>query len=138
MSAICLSYSRQSKDIVRTLAEDIQALGHIVWFDQELSGGQGWWDQILEQVRNCEVFVFALDPESLNSTACKREYQYAAALGKPILPVLVADGVSTNLLPPALAAIQFVDYDEQDRSAGLRLARALTTLPSAGPFRFFR
>ena len=133
MSAICLSYSRQSKEIVRTLADDIEALGHTVWFDQELTGGQAWWDQILERVRDCEVFVFALAPEALNSTACKREYQYAADLGKPILPVLVAEGVSINLLPPALSAIQFVDYQEQDRNAAFRLAKAIYTIPPPGP-----
>ena len=126
MSAICLSYSRQSKEIVRTLADDIEALGHTVWFDQELTGGQAWWDQILERVRDCEVFVFALAPEALNSTACKREYQYAADLGKPILPVLVAEGVSINLLPPALSAIQFVDYQEQDRNAAFRSEKPST------------
>ena len=133
MSAICLSYSRQSKEIVRTLADDIEALGHTVWFDQELTGGQACWDQILERVRDCEVFVFALAPEALNSTACKREYQYAADLGKPILPVLVAEGVSINLLPPALSAIQFVDYQEQDRNAAFRLAKAIYTIPPPGP-----
>ena len=133
MSAIRLSYSRQSKEIVRTLADDIEALGHTVWFDQELTGGQACWDQILERVRDCEVFVFALAPEALNSTACKREYQYAADLGKPILPVLVAEGVSINLLPPALSAIQFVDYQEQDRNAAFRLAKAIYTIPPPGP-----
>jgi hypothetical protein len=133
MATIFISYSRQSEAIAKTLAEDIEALGHTVWFDQELSGGQAWWDQILATVRSCDVFVFVLEPAALNSTACKREYGYAVDLGKPILPVLVSEGVSTNLLPPALSQIQFVDYRKQDRNAGFRLARALTTVPSPAP-----
>ncbi len=133
MSTIFISYSRQSETIVTTLADDIEALGHTVWFDQELSGGQAWWDQILEQVRGCDVFVFALAPEALDSTACMREYQYAADLGKPILPVLVAQGVSTNLLPAPLSAIQYVDYRKQDRDAAFRLARAISSVPSPKP-----
>jgi hypothetical protein len=104
-----------------------------VWFDQDLSGGQVWWNQILKTVRDCDVFVFVLNPESLNSTACKREYCYAVDLGKTILPVLVAEGVSTNLLPTALSKIQFVDYRKQDRTAALCLARALTTIPPSEP-----
>lgn len=115
------------------MADDLEALNNTVWFDQDLSGGQVWWDRILETVRDCDVFVFVLDPESLNSTACKREYCYAVDLGKPILPVLVAEGVSTNLLPPALSQIQFVDYRKQDRNAAFRLARALTTVPPPEP-----
>ncbi len=133
MSAICISYSRQNKAVVSTLVEDVATLGHGVWLDQQLSGGQAWWERILLQVRECDVFVFALSPESLDSTACKREYQYASELGKPILPVLVAEGVSTNLLPAALSAIQFVDYRIQDRDAALRLARALASAPTPTP-----
>ena len=65
MSKIFISYDRESKPLVETLADDIKALGHAVWLDQELSGGQAWWDQILEQVRQCDVFVFALAPRAL-------------------------------------------------------------------------
>ena len=133
MATVFISYHRQSEAIARTLAEDIQALGHRVWFDQELTGGQAWWDKILATVRECDLFVFVLEPEALNSTACNREYNYAAELRKSILPVLVSDGVATNLLPPALSEIQFVDYRKQDRNAGLRLARSLSTIPPAEP-----
>jgi hypothetical protein len=62
-----------------------------------------------------------------------REYGYAADLGKSILPVLVAEGISTNLLPPVLSQIQFVDYRKQDRAAVFRLARAFTTVPPSRP-----
>lgn len=133
MLNIFISYSRDSEAIARTLANDIERLGHTVWFDQELSGGQAWWQQILTRIRDCQVFVFVMDPKALNSTACKREYGYAADLGKPILPVRVAEGISTNLLPPALSQIQFVDYREQDREAVFRLAKALTTVPPPKP-----
>lgn len=133
MAKIFLSYNRRSEAAARILVEDIEALGHSVWCDRELSGGQAWWSQILATVRDCDVFVFVLDPESLDSTACKREYGYAAALGKPVLPVLVSGEVATHLLPPALSQIQYVDYREQDRGAAFRLARALAAVPPPGP-----
>jgi hypothetical protein len=41
--------------------------------------------------------------------------------------------VSTNLLPPPLSQIQFVDYRKQDRDAVLRLARALSAVPPSTP-----
>ena len=113
--------------------QDIQALGHKVWFDQETAGGQAWWDQVLAQVRECNLFVFALAPETLDSYACKLEYTYAFSLHKTILPILVSDGVSLNLLPPALSAIQFVDYRRQDRQSVLALGRAITSLPVPQP-----
>lgn len=133
MTNIFISYNRKSEAITKALVEDFESLGHTVWLDQELSGGQAWWDQILAMVRRCDLFIFVLEPEALNSTACKREYGYAVELGKPILPVLISEGVNINLLPPALSQIQFVDYRKQDRNAAFRLARALSTVPPPKP-----
>ncbi|QUY41584.1 toll/interleukin-1 receptor domain-containing protein [Acaryochloris marina] len=118
---------------MKDLADAIESLGHTIWFDQELSGGQVWWDQILLNIRTCDLFVFVLTPESLQSTACLREYDYANQLGKPILPILAADGVSINLLPTTLLQIQAIDYQQKDHNAALALARALANLPDSKP-----
>ena len=133
MANIFVSYNRHSETVVRGVVEDVEALGHVVWFDQELTGGQTWWDQILARIRACDLFVFVLDPASLESTACTREYTYAAQLGKTILPLLIADGVSVGLLPDELSRVQYVDVRKADRAATLRLARALTGISPAGP-----
>jgi len=133
MEHIFISYNRKSEDITKRIVEDIQELGHTVWFDHEISGGQPWWDKILSSIRECEIFVFIVDPRSLNSTACQREYTYASKLGKSILPLLVSDEVHVNLLPPELSAIQFVDCITYDTKAVLRLARALGSLPRSKP-----
>ncbi len=133
MPRLFISYNRKSAVVAGSLVKDVESLGHDVWFDQELSGGQAWWDQILASIRDCDGFVFLMDEQSLNSTACKREFAYAAELGKDIVPVLVADGVSLQLLPPEIARLQFIDYWIQDRPAALRLARALSNLSPTKP-----
>ncbi len=133
MAKIFVSYNRQDASIAHSLVTDLDALGHEPWVDKELSGGQRWWDQILQTIRKCDIFVFVLGPESLNSVACKREYSYAASLGKPVLPVLISDQVSTHLLPTALSQIQFVEYLNADREAAFRLARALNKVPPPKP-----
>lgn len=133
MATVFISYSRERHDKAKSIAADFEALGHQAWFDQDLTGGQTWWDLILGEIRKCDIFAFALTPESLDSVACKREYKYATRLGKTILPLLVADGVSIPLLPAALAQIQFVDYRREDRDALRALAKAITTLPASAP-----
>lgn len=131
MAIIFVSYGRAIQEKVRALTQDLESLGHEVWFDQALAGGQAWWDQVLTNIRACDVFVFALAPASLESQACRLEYAYAGDLGKVVLPVLVADGVATDLLPPALATIQYVDCRAQDKSAVVGLVRAFAALPPA-------
>ena len=124
-----ICYSRQIKKMVKTLEGDFKALGHQVWFDEVLTGGQEWWDQILKKIRECDVFIFALAPETLDSYACKLEYSYASMLNKTILTVLTTDGVSTDLLPPALSKIQYVDYRQQTKQTIFALVNALGNLP---------
>lgn len=133
MSNVFISYQRDSQAFVEVLAKDVRDLGHAVWFDQALNGGQTWWDQILAEVRRCDVFAFVLTQAALESTACKCEYGYAEQIGKPLLPILLAEGVSVNLLPRGLSKIQYVDYRTQDRDAAFRLARALITVPLPAP-----
>lgn len=131
MAKVFISYSSKSRDLVRGLAEDLEMAGNQIWFDHKLTGGQAWWDQILEQIRSCDLFVFALTPQALDSHPCKLEYTYAHNLNKHILPVLLSDGVSVNLLPSELTTIQFVDYRGDTKQAAFKLMNALNSLPAA-------
>jgi len=130
---VFISYSGESRDMVKALVEDLQAFEHDPWFDQVLTGGHTWWSTVLEQILTCDLFIFALSPESLDSHACKLEYTYASGLQKRILPIMVSDGVSPNLLPPALSKIQYLDYRRVERASTLALLKVLDALPEAEP-----
>jgi len=130
---VFVSYDRGNVQSVKTLAEELEALGHQVWFDQDLTGGHRWWDSILAQIRECGLFVFALTPESLESHACRKELDYAKRLNREILPILMSEEVSVSLLPRCLAEIQYVDYRRQDRQTAFALIRAINRLPAPAP-----
>lgn len=133
MATIFLSYSRDDARQLGILAEDIRSLGHRAWLDQELTGGQRWWDHILQEIRECDAFVSAVSRSSLDSRACIAEYEYALALGKPILPVMVEHGAADSLMPPRLAELHRVDYISGDKAAFASLNRALAALPAPPP-----
>jgi len=133
MLKIFVSYSSKSKDQVASLTNDLRIAQHNVWFDHQLTGGQSWWEQLLAEIRSCDVFLFALTPQALDSLPCRLEYTYAHQLGKPILPVLLEDGVPITQLPDELQAIQFVDYRRHDAQSAFRLAGALASLPPSRP-----
>jgi TIR domain len=94
-----------------------------VWLDQRLGGGDAWWRAILEQIRGCEVFIFALSQHSIQSKPCQAELRYAQDLGLPILPVQVGPVDSMQLNP--LATVQTIDYRTLTSTAGMRLLSAL-------------
>lgn len=130
---IFVSYSRQDASIAAAIASDLRQLNHDVWFDHELTGGQEWWQKILEEIRECDLFAFVISTESLESQACMQEWEYASALAKRILPFLGGERVRTAVLPDALSKIHFVDYRTQDKHALLRLVKAVAGLPASAP-----
>ena len=129
MTKFFICYSRKVQGEVTRLAQELELLELSAWFDQKLSGGQAWWNEILAKIRACDFFVVALAPDTLDSQAAKREWDYASSLNKTILPVLLADGVSDRLLPPVLTRIQYVDYRKADRQAAFALVKAINSLP---------
>ncbi|MGH9428297.1 MAG: TIR domain-containing protein, partial [Terriglobia bacterium] len=133
MAKTFISYNRQDIETVKTLAKDLHDLGHSVWFDQDITGGQPWWNKILANVRECEIFVFALTPASLASHACMQELGYSHNLGKSILPILLSDKVNVSRLPSPLNEIQLLDYRRQDKDAFKGLDKAIKSLPSPEP-----
>jgi len=125
---VFISYSSKIRPQVAALESDLEEAGYQVWFDQELSGGQAWWSEILKNLSDCDAFVLALTPQTLDSEPCRRELHYALALGKPILPVMLAE-VDLAAMPPALSQLQVIDYRKRDADAVLKLTRALNLFP---------
>ncbi len=120
---VFVSYSSRDKDAVKSLSQDLQDAGEQVWLDQRLGGGDAWWRAILEQIRGCEVFVFALSQNSIQSKPCQAELRYAQDLGLPILPVQVGLVDSMQLNP--LATVQTLDYRNPTPKAGMQVITAL-------------
>jgi hypothetical protein len=128
-----VSYARVNRAQVDQLVEHLGLLGCQTWIDSSLQGGQQWWEQILRKIADADVFFPVISRDSLNSMACQREFEWAEALGKPMLPVAVEP--LSRALSPRLAQLHVIDYfdpAQRDRNA-LSLAGALAALPAAPP-----
>lgn len=125
---IFMSYSSLNRPRVRELVEALDDFAYDVWFDQDLTGGQKWWDHILAQIRDCDLFMFALSPAWLESRPCQLEFQYAQALGKNVLPVQIAD---VEGYPRAdVGAVQYVDYLKDTPDHFKSVVRAINQQPA--------
>lgn len=133
MRKVFISYARVNRAQVDTLVEHLGFLGCQTWIDSSLHGGQQWWEQILGKIAESDVFFPVISRDALNSTACQREFDWAEALRKPVLPVAVEP--LSKALTPRLARLQVIDYFDpalRERNA-LTLAGALAALPPAPP-----
>jgi len=128
-----VSYARENKADVDQLVEHLRTMGYDTWVDAALRGGQDWWDEILDRIADTDVVIAIYSSAALNSTACGREFEWATALGKPVIPVAVEP--PPPALPSRFARRQIIDYSQpaqRDRAA-LQLQGALATLPPAPP-----
>ena len=131
MRQLFVSYARKNKPEVDELVGDLEAFGYSAWVDSQLRGGQTWWAEILGGVEACDAFVATVSRETLASVACRRELEWALALGKPVLPVVVER--PPEALPRELSMRQLVDYTQPGRQAMRALLEALTALPEPPP-----
>jgi hypothetical protein len=129
---IFISYNRKNRRAVEKLVGDLEILGHTIWYDEKLTGGRIWWDDILKHIRESELFIFVVTVESLKSVACIREFEYALQLNKNVLPILMG-GVKVNLLPGKLQMRQIVNYHHRGIDAYQKLIQALRMLPEIQP-----
>lgn len=127
MTKIFISYSSKDRERVDALAGAIDVMFDdvAIWYDRELnrSGGHQWWSLICEEIRQCDLFIYALSTHVLASEPCKREYGYAKALSKPILPVMI-DEIDIRYLPKELQATQLVNFRQRsfEQQKSLRLS----------------
>ncbi len=138
---IFISYSSHDLPTVKVLATNLEnalsmsmtATNHTVWFDQDLVGGQDWWDAILSNIRSSDFVVYAMSPKSIVSDPCSRELTYAEALHRQILPVLITrDPIEDMDLPDPVAHIQYIDFSEPDKTESfLKLFAAVKKLVDA-------
>ena len=93
LSKLFISYRSLDSDKVDTIKTNLlsdRTAQYSIWQDKDsISGGQDWWEQIVEGIEKCEVFIFAVSRASLDSVVCLAELNYAYKLNCPIIPVVL-------------------------------------------------
>ena len=128
-----ISYRREQLSIVSELAKDIDR-NHDVWYDQTQSGDRQWWREVLDEIKNCDVFLPVYDRNYDLSYTCSRELAYASALQKLIIPIIVGKLNLNNFKPRISHLYNWQEYgDDKDSYQQLvdRLRNALESTEQA-------
>jgi hypothetical protein len=99
MAKIVISYSRRDRRRVRRIVSILRdEYGYErVWCDENFYAGQVWWQEILQEIGGCHIFVYVMSPPSLTSPYCLAELEEARRLRKHILPVKLRRGRAAQL-----------------------------------------
>lgn len=86
---IFVSYSHSDKDIVLPFIEELQKQFN-VWYDEGLSYGKEYDDEIMSKIDNCSLFIFLLTQNSIKSSYCLNEIRFATdRKNKPFINVIL-------------------------------------------------
>lgn len=129
---IFISYARLNMTTAEALVRDLHALGHQAFYDQDLTGGQRWWDTLLDQIQAADVFIPVLSDEYRESQACRVEAEWADSLHVSFLPVFT-EAQLPGMYDPIIAEANWVGYDEEDRDALADLARGVSSVTRRTP-----
>ena len=124
---VFVSYSSTNREAVEALVLQLGELGHDVEYEVKFVGGPITWRHIFDSITLCDLFVTAVTRESLISSTCDIEYQYARSLNKNILALLLEDLGTEGL--PDIRVKGLVDYRIPTADAQAALADAIATLP---------
>jgi hypothetical protein len=111
MTSIFISYDRDDRPLTQQLSRQLRRVYGFdqVWYDENIRGGQDWWNEIRQQIATRDIFIYLLSDESAKSPYCQAEHAEAQRLNKEVLPVRIEP---LNDLPDFLKQIQYVDMSE--------------------------
>jgi len=116
MSDIFVSYSRKDEAFVKQLTDALHQRGARFWLDQyDIAIGQDWRRGINEGLRDAEVLILVVSPDSMRSANVEREWRAFLKVQKPIYPIVHRD----TLLPKALEHLNYLRFDKQPFDASI-------------------
>ena len=114
MSQVFLSYSRNDRDLVRTLHDALKAEHRESWVDwEDIPPTAEWRKEIFSAIESTDTFIFIISPDSLASDICREEIAHAIEHNKRLVPILHSE-VDNEAVPDALGAVNWIFLREDD------------------------
>jgi hypothetical protein len=121
---VFISYARKDgADRAEVLADALRAKDFRVYYDlYQNEPGIDWWQRIEDAITSAKSLVFIITSGSVVSDICKREWDTAEKLNRPLLPVKVVDSggsiISDSDIPAHINRIHYIDT-VKDWNAGI-------------------
>lgn len=105
---VFISHSSADEPLAREFAESLRSLGFGIWFDGwDIRPGDRWPDAMERGLRESDVMVLLVDPETATRPNTLFELRAAVGLGKRIVPIVSGD-LDVSQLPELVRYRRFV------------------------------
>ena len=114
---VFVSYAHADAEVVYPELEWLNAQGFNVWYDEGISPGSSWRQEIAQAIGEASLVLFFVSPRSVASANCQREVDFAIDEGLPLAVVhleatTLPDGMRLSLGP--IQAIHRFELTERD------------------------
>jgi hypothetical protein len=111
---VFISYSRRDEAFIKQLYGELTGRGISTWYDRENIGvATHWPTQIVEGIRDCQVFVLAVSPDSTASVNVRKEVDLAQRYQKQIVPLIWRPTDIPVAMEYQLAGIQWIEFNQK-------------------------
>ena len=118
---VFISFSRNDLEIAEEICELLNENERKAWiYKDRLPAGAHWPEHLSRALETCQMVLFLLSKDSLNSTLCMRELNIASTEGKPILPIRLDDSKISNKDRLLMGFEQRVDATRQPKEETFR------------------
>ena len=69
---VFVSYAHADNELVYPELTHLNDLGYNIWYNEGISPGSSWRDELAESIDQCSLFVIFITPQSAASENCVR------------------------------------------------------------------
>lgn len=103
-----VSFAHRDSDEVLSVLGGLQARGYRVWYDDGITPGSEWSENIAKHLSGCAVVLAFVSPNFSASSNCRREVNFALSRDKSVLPIFLRETALPDGLELQLSAQQYV------------------------------
>lgn len=131
MTQVFLAHAEEDRQVMERIRRSLRREGFTVWSSEaDIQTGEDFRQAIDRGIEQADNLVCLVSPEAVQSVYCQHEVDYAVALQKRIIPILVRP-TDLSQMPVVLGQLQYIDLTDNvkeedyhlDESQLLRLLR---------------
>jgi TolB-like protein len=84
---VFVSYAHDDAELVYPEIVRLREAGFNIWYDEGISPGATWRDEVALALTQCKVFVYFITPRSVGSSNCLKEVNFVLSRERKILAV---------------------------------------------------
>lgn len=139
---VFVCYAHADADVVYREIVWLRDQGFHIWYDEGISPGTTWRNELADSISNAKLFLFFVTPQSVDSINCQREVNFAVDHNVPVIAVHLEETDLTSGMDLTLSTIQAIlKYEQSDQDyrtkllsgASERIKRGIAATSSVAP-----